>query len=183
VYRRHRVINPGGGARLNRDPGDALHPGLEFDDVSRARKSRIGGGRVADLGIDGDVGPGVSARERCARLDRRRRMGHRRQGFIIHGDQFGAVFGCSEARRHDHRDDLSAVTDLFRRHWEMRRNERRGAVRVFERDVGRMPRPDRMRDRLKPVFEHAPPGQHRKNPGRRFRRRRIERTNAGVRMR
>ena len=47
-----RVIGAGRGARLHRHAGNALHPGLEFDDVSRSRKSRIGGGRVADLGID-----------------------------------------------------------------------------------------------------------------------------------
>ena len=39
-----RVKGAGGGARLHRDTGDALHPSLEFDDVSRIGKRRIGGG-------------------------------------------------------------------------------------------------------------------------------------------
>ena len=52
----------------------------------------------------------VAPRERCARSrlpsPNRTTAG---KGLVIHRDQFGAILRCSERRRDDHCDDLSAM--------------------------------------------------------------------------
>ena len=177
------VVGAGRGARLHRDTGDARHPGLELYDVSRLGKCGPGGGFVADFGIDGDVVGGVASREGSARRHSRHRVNYRRQGLVIHLYEFGGILCRSERRRHDHGDDLAAMTRLLRRHREMRRDERRRAVLVRERDVGGMPRPDRMRYRLQTIGRQVAPGQHGEHTGRPCCRCRVDRTNERVRMR
>ena len=55
------------GARLHRHPGDALHPGVEADDMRGAGEGRVGRGGVADLAVEDDVGA-VPPRPRRAGL-------------------------------------------------------------------------------------------------------------------
>jgi hypothetical protein len=110
-------------------------------------------------------------------------MGHRRQRFIVDVHQLGAVLCGGNSRCNNHRNDLSAMTRLHRSHWEMRRDKRRGAVFIDERNVGRVPRPDRMGYGLQTVGQQILARQHGKHPGRNRGRGGIYGTNERMRVR
>jgi hypothetical protein len=121
----------------------------------------VGRGLVTEFRIDRDVDARVGPREQRARRDGGERMRDRRERLVIDGDQFGAVFRGGETLCHDHCNDFAAMMCLVDGHREMRRNERRRTVFVDERDVGRVPRADRMRDRPEPVIYEIATGQYR----------------------
>ena len=177
------VIGAGGGARLHRHPDDALHPGIEAGDMGRAGKGGVGRGAVADFGVEADIRGGIPAHPRRACRDRRRRVRYRRQRLVIDGDLLGRVLGRGEGDGHRHRDDLADVDGLVGGHRKMRGNEGRRAVAVDQRDVGRMPGAERMRDRPQPVGQEIAAGQHRQHARHCARRRGIERADAGMRVR
>ena len=63
-----RVIFGERGARLHRYPGDALHPGGQRHDMIGAGETGLGRRRIADPGIDHEIGlPGVPEQRRIGR--------------------------------------------------------------------------------------------------------------------
>jgi hypothetical protein len=115
--------------------------------MSRSAKGRIGCGGVANLGVEADIGGGIPPCERRIGLHRGESLRHRRQRRIIDDDCLRPILSRSEGGSDHHCDDFAGMVRRVHRHRKMLGNKSRRAVHVRQRDVGRMPRPDRMRYR------------------------------------
>ena len=109
-----RVVDADGGARLHRHAGDAIDPGVEPRHVGGAREGCVGRLGVADLGVDHDVGQ-VVVEPRRVFLDRRRRVGHRRQRLVVDDHLLGGVFGLGDCLGDDEGDRGADVADAVGR--------------------------------------------------------------------
>ena len=160
VFAGGRIVFADGGTRFHRHAGDALDPGRERH---RMRGGGEGGrcrGLVAELGIDADIGCNVVAHLNRPWFRRRQPVTDGWQRLIIDGNQFGRVLGGGHGRRDNHRHDIPDMHDLTDGHRVMRRDRGDGAVSVWQRHLGWVPRPNGVRDGFQPVRQHVLASQH-----------------------
>ncbi len=161
-------------ARLHRGGDQPLADQVERDGMRSARKGRfdLGGVAIAHGGDDivGRIGP----HRRCAGLDRRERIDHRRQHLVVDRDRFRCGLRQHARGRNDSRDRLAGETHDLMCEQTPRRHRHRLAVRPLE---------DRQRrDGADIVLDQVGAGVNRFHAGHRGRRLGVDRDDFGVSM-
>ena len=183
VAPRRRVVLADRGARLHRHAGDALHAGLQPHHVRGAGKGRVGGGAIAHVGVDADVGVLFLPHARRARACRVGCGGDHGQWLVDDPHPFRCVARERTRLRDDHGDGLADEAHLVRGQREMRRDEDLRAVAVGEEDVRRARRERPVRDGFQTVAQRVGAGEHGEHAGERERLRGVDRDDARVRVR
>ena len=116
------------GARLDRIRHQPVVDDVELGDMRGRLERRVGLALVAQLPlIDGVLGRDL-VDLRSARRLRLRRIGHRRQHFVIDLDLLGGVLGLRQGLGNHHGDGIADVAGLRLRQRRMRRHLHRAAV-------------------------------------------------------
>ena len=138
-------------ARLHRRAGDAVDPGLEFDDMLGRGESGVGLRLVADFGIDRDIVAAVVPHRGRARLHRIGGAHDRRQHLVIDLDQLGGVMRLVERLGDHHRHRLADILHRLVGHRQVTRVIDLVIGLQRQIDIGRADIGGGMRDRLAPV--------------------------------
>ena len=80
-------------------------------------------------------------------------MGDSRHRLVVDGYKLCGIFCGGKTCCNNHCNDLATMVRFLRCHWEMRWDEGVRAVFIDERDVCRMPCPDRVGYRLQTVIQ------------------------------
>src|SRR5438132_895911 len=167
-----RVIDTERAARLHElgvDPGDHV---AAADDAVRLREHPVGRGLVAGLEDVADVvGALVPDRRRPGPCGLRRGR-HRGEGLVVDLDEIGRVLGLCARLGDDERDRIADVSRAVAREPAVRAREHRRAVRALALQGHR--------HRAQALDVGA--REHREDPGRAQRRRRLDRADPSVRV-
>ena len=149
-------------ARLHWHAGDALHLGVERDNMCRALEGRFSRRGVADVGIDADIGA-VLGHGRRAGLGRSHRAGDRIERLIVDNHALGPGLGGGDRSGDHHRHRLADEANLVGGQRIVRCSDGVAAVAIAQRNVGRSAQQRPVRNWLQAVGKQVGAGEHRQH--------------------
>ena len=154
-------------ARLHRVAGDPVGRQRHLDHVAGVAERRLGGGAVALLDLEHEVGAEALVHARGVGVERARDVGHRGKRRVVDGDALGRVERRVAGLGDDGGDDVADMADRVRGEGRARGLVHRPPVAERHRmDDGELAEPRRLPVAVVEDAEHAvePPGLRRIDP-------------------
>jgi len=153
------VISAHRGARLDRDAGNAIDPGLEPGHMSSLFECSADRRVVADFRVNHDI-RNIVVKPRRVGGERGLWVGHSPQHIVLDDNAFGRVLRRGKRLRNNEGDSGADMTNAIEGQDVMWRDRHRRAVAIVKDDIRRRPRRGEMGNGLKPVGAGIRAGQH-----------------------